>query len=118
MKQLPEFRNGNVPAVLVDAARHCLPVAAGLGTWLHWTEGTSEAAVGNVELIHKLESLPSAQRAAVTQLVEALFAERHHDVDRLDAALAGARGSWPCRMGADEIDAEVEAMRGEWDDRR
>lgn len=70
--------------------------------------------MGRVELIHKLESLPSAQRMAVIQLVEALLAERRHDHDRLDAAIVAARGSWPRRMSLDEVDAEVEAMRDEW----
>ncbi|MCK9983993.1 MAG: hypothetical protein AzoDbin1_00465 [Azoarcus sp.] len=74
--------------------------------------------MGHIELIHKLESLPCAQRTAVMQLVDALFAERHHDASQLDAAIAAARGSWPKTMSADEIDAEVEAMRDEWDERR
>lgn len=78
--------------------------------------------MGHFELIHKLESLPSAQRAAVMQLIDALFAQRHHDAgrhdaSRLDAAIAAARGSWPQRMSLAEIDAEVEAMRNEWDER-
>ncbi|NMG56790.1 hypothetical protein [Aromatoleum aromaticum] len=70
-----------------------------------------------MELIHKLESLPSAQRTAVMQLVDALFAERRHDVGQLDAAITAARGSWPRKMSAQEIDAEVKAMRDEWDER-
>jgi hypothetical protein len=73
--------------------------------------------MGHFELIHKLESLPSAQRQAVTQLIDALFAERHHDAGQLDAAIAAARGSWPQRMSVAEIDAEVDAMRNEWDER-
>ena len=73
--------------------------------------------MGHIELIHKIESLPGAQRAAVVQLIDALFAERHHDAGRLDAAITAARGSWPKRMSVDEIDSQVDAMRGEWDER-
>lgn len=73
--------------------------------------------MGHVELIHKLESLPSAQRNAVMQLVDALLAERRHDGDQLDAAIAAARGSWPRKMSIDEVDAEVRAMRDEWSER-
>ncbi len=70
--------------------------------------------MGHFELMHKLESLPSAQRMAVIQLVEALLADRPRDQDRLEAAMDAARGSWPSRMSLDELDAEVAAMRDEW----
>lgn len=73
--------------------------------------------MGHIELIHKIESLPGAQRAAVEQLVDALFAGRHHDASQLDSAIAAARGSWPKKMSVDEIDSEVDAMRSEWDER-
>lgn len=73
--------------------------------------------MGHAELVHKLESLPGAQRAAVMLLVDALLAERHHDSGQLDAAIAAARGSWPRKMSIDEVDAEVRAMRDEWSER-
>jgi hypothetical protein len=74
--------------------------------------------MGHVDLIHKLESLPPAQRVAVENLVEALAAGRDvKDAPSLAAALATARGSWPRRMSLDEIDAEVTQMRSEWDGR-
>jgi hypothetical protein len=72
----------------------------------------------HADLIHKLESLPLAQRAAVENLVEALAAGRHvKDTQSLAAALAVARGSWPRRMTLEEIDAEVAQMRSEWNGR-
>ncbi|NMG43896.1 hypothetical protein GPA22_09140 [Aromatoleum toluvorans] len=73
--------------------------------------------MGHIELIHKIESLPVAQRAAVVQLVDALLAEAHHGANQLDAAIAAARGSLPKRMSVEEIDAAVAAMRAEWDER-
>jgi len=77
-----------------------------------------EAIMTHAELIHKLESLPSAQQAAVMHLVDALAAERRqHDRAQLEDAIAAARGSWPKKMNVEEIDAEIEAMRGEWDGR-
>lgn len=72
--------------------------------------------MGHAELIHKIESLPKAQRAAVIHLVDALVTERRkHDRAELDEAIAAARGSWPDKMSVEEIDAEVAAMRGEWE---
>jgi hypothetical protein len=74
--------------------------------------------MGHADLIHKLESLPPAQRLAVENLVEALAASRDvKDAQSLAAALATARGSWPRRMTLEEIDAEVAQMRSEWDGR-
>jgi hypothetical protein len=74
--------------------------------------------MGHAELIHKLESLPTAQRAAVVHLIDTLVAERQqHDRGQLDDAIAAARGSWPKKMSVEEIDAEVATMRGEWDGR-
>ncbi|NMG67313.1 hypothetical protein GPA19_20430 [Azoarcus indigens] len=74
--------------------------------------------MGHAELIHKLESLSTAQRAAVLQLVDALAAEhRRRDHSGLEQAIATARGSWPQRMTAAEVDAELARMRGEWEDR-
>lgn len=73
--------------------------------------------MGNVELLHKLESLPSIQRDAVVQLVDALLAERRHAPHQLDVAIAAARGSWPRRMSIDEVDAEVKTLRDEWPER-
>jgi hypothetical protein len=88
------------------------------GCLLTLSTALQEIPMGHVELIHKLESLPSAQRNAVMQLVDALLlAERRHDPEQLDAAIAAARGSWPRKMSLDEIDAEVRAMRDEWGER-
>jgi hypothetical protein len=75
-----------------------------------------EIIMGHAELIRKLESLSSVQREAVEHLVEALAMERRQrDRAQLDNAIAAARGSWPKKMSVEEIDAEVAAMRSEWD---
>jgi hypothetical protein len=47
-----------------------------------------------------------------------MVAERgQHNQAQLDEAIAAARGSWPKKMSVEEIDAEVTAMRGEWEGR-
>lgn len=71
--------------------------------------------MGNSRLAQKIETLPEAQRLAVENLVDVLAAETlHGDRNRLNQVIAAARGSWPRKMTTKDIDAEVRAMRAEW----
>lgn len=75
--------------------------------------------MGHAELLHKIESLPAAQREVVERLVDTLSAvpDVVQGAAALEDALAAARGSWPRKMTMAEIDADIAAMRAEWDGR-
>jgi hypothetical protein len=70
--------------------------------------------MGHADLIRKLDSLSPIQRVAMEQLIDTLAAESQpRSRERLERALAEARASWPRKMTADEIDAEVARMRAD-----